>query len=605
MICGGRIIATVCTLAAIAAGCFSSRETPIDRRGAPLVWGGEQKLLASDAAELDQFGCSVSLAHDRALVGAFGESDGRGAAYVFVQSGDAWIEEQKLVASDGAELDKFGSSTSLGTDRILVGAYGAGSSRGAAYVFVKSGDAWTEEQKLVASDGAAGENFGYSVSLAGDRVLVGAHGSGAAYVFVRGGSAWTEEQKLVASDGAADDAFGWSVALVGDRALVGAPGNDGARGTAYVFVRSGSAWTEEQELVANDGVAFDNFGSAVSLAGQRALVGAYWNDDFRGAAYVFVKSGGSWTAEQKLVASDGAANQFGSGVSLVADRALIGAFAYDNGRGAAYVFSRNGDGNTWTEEQRLVPSDGQADLFAWSVSLAADRALLGAMYNDQLRGAAYLFSLGVENRDAGSADAGVDVQDRQDRQDGQDGQVGQVGQDGGPIEAGHPGPGSCIRGDECTSGHCEDGLCCDRTCAANERCRAELKVSGEDGACGPAKAAAPGAPCKFDVQCTSGHCSLADGVCDDAAPDGACTSGDACVNGAESSVPGDGGGCGCRAGNSPAHSPRAWLGVGLVLLLLRRPPRPSVRRHSLAWRRCWQVRLRSRRPIANPCREPE
>ena len=212
-----------------------------------------------------------------------------------------------------------------------MGAYGADSSRGAAYVFVKSGNSWTEEQKLVASDGAAGENFGYSVSLAGDRALVGAYGSGAArgaaYVFVRNGSAWTEEQKLVASDGAADDAFGWSVSLAGDRALVGAPGNDGDRGAAYVFVRSGSAWTEEQKLVANDGVAFDNFGNAVSLAGDRALVGAYWNDDFRGAAYVFVKSGSSWTAEQKLVASDGAASRFGNAVSLAGDRALIGAFA--------------------------------------------------------------------------------------------------------------------------------------------------------------------------------------------------------------------------------------------------------------------------------------
>ena len=139
-------------------------------------------------------------------------------------------------------------------------------------------------------------------------------------------------------------------------------------------------------------------------------------------------------------------------------------------------------------------------------------------------------------------------------------------------------PGSCIRGDECTNGRCEDGICCDRTCAANERCRAELKVSGEDGVCGPAKAAAPGAPCRFDVQCTSGHCSGPDGVCADAdaVPDGACTSGDACVSGAEPSVPGDGGGCGCCAGSPPA-SRHAWLGVVLVLLLLRR----SVRRHTL------------------------
>ena len=210
-------------------------------------------------------------------------------------------------------------------------------------------------------------------------------------------------------------------------------------------------------------------------------------------------------------------------------------------------------------------------MFGWSVSLAADHALVGAIYNDQLRGAAYFFSLGVENRDAGAADADTDVG------------VMDVGQDGGPIEAG-PAPGACTRGDECASGHCEDGICCDRTCAANERCRAELKVSGEDGLCGPAKAAALGAPCKFDVQCTSGHCSGADGMCagSDAMPDGACASGDACVDGAEPSVPGDGGGCGCHAGSAPAHSPPGWLAVVLVLLLLR----PSVRRDALGCRRC-------------------
>ncbi len=133
--------------------------------------------------------------------------------------------------------------------------------------------------------------------------------------------------------------------------------------------------------------------------------------------------------------------------------------------------------------KRLVPSGVPSfDLFGWSVALAADRALVGASYTDQLRGAAYVYSLGVETSDAGAADAGaVDAGGAPD------------GEDAGSIEAGTPG--SCARGDECASGHCEDGICCDRTCAASERCRAELKVSGEDGVCGPAKAAASGATC--------------------------------------------------------------------------------------------------------------
>src|SRR5262249_50061928 len=149
---------------------------------------------------------------------------------------------------------------------------------------------------------------------------------------------WTEEQKLVASDGIASDGFGTSVALADARAVVGAPGTDTSRGAAYVFVRSGSSWTEEQKLVAADGVASDNFGNAVALAGARALVGAYWTDGLRGAAYVFVLDGVSWAEEQKLVAGDGAdSDRFGSSVSLAAGRALVSSA----GRGAAYVFARS------------------------------------------------------------------------------------------------------------------------------------------------------------------------------------------------------------------------------------------------------------------------
>jgi hypothetical protein len=502
--------ATIVAVAGACSGASSGRPSHLasEPRAAALHWGSEQKLLASDAAELDQFGGAVSLAGDTAVVGAFGESSGRGAAYVFSRNGGAWGDEHKLTASDGADLDRFGSSVSAAADRLLVGAYGADAFRGAAYVFARPEGAWAEEQKLAASGAAAGDNFGYAVSLAGDTALVGAHGAGGArgvaYVFVRSGGAWIEEQKLVATDAAADDSFGWSVSLAVDRALVGAPGKDGARGAAYVFVRSGSVWREEQKLVATDGVAFDNFGNAVSLAAGRALVAAYWKHDFRGAAYVFAKTGGAWAVEQKLAATDGATGRFGNAVALQEDRALIGAFAHGDGRGAAYTFSlANAAAEPWREGQRLVASDVQADLFGWSVALAGESALVGAIYSDQLRGAAYAFSLGVDDRDGGAAD-GADAQDD------------------GSAEAGAPGPVGCTRGDECASGHCEDGICCDRTCTASERCRSALKVSGDDGVCGPAKAAAPGVPCRFDVQCTSGRCR--GGLCEGDSPmsDGGC-----------------------------------------------------------------------------------
>src|SRR5262249_7114295 len=118
-------------------------------------------------------------------------------------------------------------------------------------------------------------------------------------------------------------------------------------------------------------------------------------------------------------------------------------------------------------------------------------------------------------------------------------------------------PEPCTRGDQCTAGHCEDGICCDRACAPSERCLADLKLSGADGACGPARAAALGAPCKFDVQCTSGHC--ADGVC---------------VSGM--SDPGGDAGCGCRASGAPTGGAHAWLGVALALLLLGRRRRRAI-----------------------------
>jgi hypothetical protein len=532
-------------LALVAAGCSAPRDPSLEREGVELVWGGERRLEASDAAEFDQLGYSVSLAADRALLGAYGDDSYRGAAYVFVRSSSSnWTEEQKLVASSETEGDAVGWSVSLSADRALLGAYGDDSYHGAAYVFVRSGGSFIEEQKLVASDGAEGDNFGWSVSLSTDRALVGAYGKdtsrGAAYVFVRSGGSWIEEQKLVASDGVTEDKLGYAVSLDGDRALLGASGKDTSRGAAYVFVRSGGSWTEEQKLVASDGALDDHFGVSVSLAGDRALLGAYWDDSLRGAAYVFARDGSSWTEQQKLVASDGASgHRFGNSVSLGADRALIGAYANDSGRGAAYVFVRS-DGS-WSEEQRLVASDGvSSDAFGWSVSLAADRALVGAHYDDNLRGAAYFFSLQRANGDPCSTD------------------------------------------EDCASGPCEDGICCNRACATSERCRADLKVSGEDGMCGPAKAGMLGAPCTFHEQCTSGNC--ADGVCCDRTCDGSCEACSAvlkgegedgtceCVSASDANAPNDDSGCGCRTSGSRRHAPGSWLGVALGLLLVRRRP---------------------------------
>jgi hypothetical protein len=220
---------------------------------------------------------------------------------VFVRSGNIWTEQVKLTATDAAAGDFFGWSVSFEGDTALIGAMGDDNLTGSAYVFVRSGNTWTEQVKLTASNGATGDNFGVSVSLDGDTALVGATNHpifplniiGSAYVFVRSGNTWTEQAKLTAGDGAAGDFFGWSVSLEGDTALVGAFSDDDSgddSGSVYMFLRSGTTWTEQAKLTASDGAAGDQFGYWVSFDGDTALVGSSGNDDngeYSGSAYLY------------------------------------------------------------------------------------------------------------------------------------------------------------------------------------------------------------------------------------------------------------------------------------------------------------------------------
>jgi hypothetical protein len=396
-----------------------------------VAWQLTQKVIALDGAAEDNFGIAVSISGDVALVGAYFDDDrgfDSGSAYLFIKGQNGgWSLTQKLTASDGTEFDNFGVSMSVSGDVALVGALyddDRGSDSGSVYVFTRQqGGRWTQTQKLTASDGAAGDNFGRSVSVSGDVALVGAlydddrdRDSGSAYLFTRGqGGTWSQTQKLTASDGAAEDNFGVSVSVSGDVVLVGAYADDdrgSASGSAYIFTRGqGGSWTQTQKVTANDGAAEDNFGRSVSVSGDVALVGALYDDDRgsdSGSAYVFTRGqDGTWTQTQKLIASDGTADdQFGASVSISGDVALVGAL-YDDDRdrdgGSAYVFTRGQDGR-WAQIQELTAADAAGnDQFGASVSVSGDVALVAAHFDDDHgneSGSAYFFALRPDQQDS-------------------------------------------------------------------------------------------------------------------------------------------------------------------------------------------------------------
>jgi hypothetical protein len=383
-------------------------------------------LLSGDAG--DKFGSSVALSRDgnTTLVGVpFDDVDGKidqGSAYVFVHSGSGWIQQFKLLASDGEGGDLFGYSVALSADGnvALVGA----PENDAVYVFTRSGSSWSQQAKLTA--GNPGDYFGSSVALSGDgyTALVGAphdkqgwiYFQGMAYVFVRSGTNWIGQSLPKASATGGRDVYGISVSLSadGNTALVGSFNGGGFQGSVSVWIFDGTDWVLQELLIASDGTPYNynNFGGSVALSddGNTALIGANLVDvDGRtdqGSAYVFVRNGTTWVQQAQLIALGGAENDyFGSSVALSGNgnKALIGAPGggdpeYNTINGSAQVFVRSGV--NWSQQASLTASDGQLhDRFGNSVALSGNghTALMGAA-NDDIgsnadQGSAYLFDL--------------------------------------------------------------------------------------------------------------------------------------------------------------------------------------------------------------------
>ena len=436
------------------------------------TWSQEAYLKASNTDASDYFGWSVAASGDTVVVGAWSEDssatgvDGdesdnsvfnAGAAYVFVRSGTIWSQEAYLKASNTEASDLFGDSVAVSGDTVVVGAYSEDSNAtgvdgdrsdnsapeaGAAYVFVRSGTTWSQEAYLKASNTDASDLFGSSVAASFDTVVVGtfredssgsgvggdqsdnsASDAGAAYVFVRSGTSWSQDAYLKASNTDAGDEFGRSVTVSGDTVVVGAPfedsnstGVDGDQsdnsamwaGAAYVFVRSGTIWSQEAYLKASNTDAIDWFGWSVAASGDTVVVGSNGEDSSAtgvdgdqsdnsangaGAAYEFVRSGTSWSQEAYLKASNtDTADVFGVSVAVSGDTVVVGAYREDssatgvNGNqsdnsapdaGAAYVFNVGLGTNYCTSTPNstglpaFISATGSASVAANDLSLRA------------------------------------------------------------------------------------------------------------------------------------------------------------------------------------------------------------------------------------------
>lgn len=469
-------------------------------------------LKASNTAANDFFGYSVAVSGDTAVVGACYEDSNAtgvngnqsdnslsqsGAAYVFVREGTNWSQQAYLKASNTGSGDRFGASVAVSGDTIVVGAYyedsnaagvngdesnNSATDSGAAYVFVRSGTTWSQQAYLKASNTGAEDYFGQTVAVSGDTVVVGAEyeasvatgingdganndgfACGAAYVFVRSGTSWSQQAYLKASNTGLGDFFGHSVAVSGDTVVVGAYGeasaavgvngnqsdnSASASGAAYVFMRSGTVWSQQAYLKASNTGANDLFGTSAGASGGTIVVGAYGEDSaatgvngdqsdnsasISGAAYVFTREGTNWSQQAYLKASNTAANDyFGYSAALSGDTAVVGAYSQDGtwiDSGAAYVFARSG--TNWSQQACLKASNVQSgDTFGWSVAVSGDTILVGAHGEDSNAtgvngnqsdnsmagaGAAYVFLLPSDPEIVVEQPVGTDVSDGGER----------------------------------------------------------------------------------------------------------------------------------------------------------------------------------------------
>ena len=370
--------------------------------GFPFI---EQKVKASDGAYNDRFGRTVSIDSNTAVISAQGDDDsygGSGSVYIFENVNGAWIQQQKLVASDSWNNAKFGKSVSISGDKVLIGSQSDASNLeiGAAYIFNRNdffiigNDAggngmWSEQQKLTPSDGVRHDQFGNAVSVSGDTVAVGApyhndndYSYGAVYIYNLIDGAWIEQQKLTPDDHGSFSAFGYSISISDETMMIGAERYNN-KGRVHVYQFIDGLWVQIQTIV---GETNESFGTSVSVSNHRAVITTNF------AAYVYKRVNGLWVVEQKLTPSLYA---YGNTASISGDTVVIGSTTDEMGKGSAYIFTLMH--NSWTEQLRLTTTDSSVeDNFGLGVSIYGNIAVVGSPKtheNGMYQGSAFFYNL--------------------------------------------------------------------------------------------------------------------------------------------------------------------------------------------------------------------
>ncbi|MBN1879751.1 FG-GAP repeat protein [bacterium] len=375
----------------------------------------ETQLMHTGASTKDRFGHTVSVSNNAILVGAPYDDDSgsnAGAVYFYQYDGTSWTQQQKIIHSAVTADDEFGSSISIENDQAIIGAPADnthGDYSGAAYFYRFDGSTWNEDAVVSDPAGASFDQFGSSIAISGDYAFVGVpndddqgSNAGSVFVYYNGGSGWAFHQKL--EPGAGSTSFGRSVSMDGSLAAIGADGDDQMglnAGAVYVFRLDGTTWTLDQTVTAGDPGIEDYFGTAVALDSPQLLIGAPKDNDLgsdSGSVYVFTRDSGTFTQKEKLNAGDGTASAlFGDALALSGRFAIVGSHSRDGtvhpDEGGAYLLYYNE--RTWVELSKLLPQNsGDYDYYGFAVAISDDFAVVGAPKNTDLanlQGNAYVY----------------------------------------------------------------------------------------------------------------------------------------------------------------------------------------------------------------------